>query len=163
MESYLFRETQKFNQIWIWVLLLSLSGAILWGIVRQVFLDKPIGPHPIPDIFLILLLLLPLALMLLFRSISLTTTVEKDLVLIEFHPFATRIILEDEIAKHYIRTYQPIREFGGWGLRIGIRRRAYTLSGKEGVQLELHNGHKILIGTKDPEALDKAITRMFLV
>jgi hypothetical protein len=54
----------------------------------------------------------------------------------------------DEIATVYARTYQPLGEFGGWGIRKGRGGKAYNVSGNQGVQLELKNGKKLLIGSQ---------------
>jgi len=34
----LYREVQYFRQIWLWILLLSISLITLWGMVQQLFL-----------------------------------------------------------------------------------------------------------------------------
>ncbi|MBR9920368.1 MAG: hypothetical protein GYB31_05955 [Bacteroidetes bacterium] len=162
MEEPIYREVQKFNQPWIWIILIGLQLLFLWGIVQQVILGKPFGTNPAPDLLLIFFALFPFALIILFRNMTLTTSVEKDQVVVEFAPFTTRIISEVEISKYYIREYKPIKEYGGWGLRFG-KGRAFTATGHKGLQLELSDGDRILIGTQNPEELEKAIVRMFIV
>ncbi|AUC86670.1 hypothetical protein CW731_06850 [Polaribacter sp. ALD11] len=59
----------------------------------------------------------------------------------------------NEISKVGIRTYLPISEFGGWGLRGGFffnkgKEKAVNVSGDIGIQLVLKNGEKLLIGTQ---------------
>ncbi|PQJ76096.1 hypothetical protein BTO13_02445 [Polaribacter gangjinensis] len=74
-----------------------------------------------------------------------------------FH-FSDRKISWNEISKAYVRTYDPIGEFGGWGLKGGnifnkSKGKAINVSGDIGIQLELKNGKKLLIGTqKEAEA-----------
>jgi hypothetical protein len=58
-----------------------------------------------------------------------------------------------DIGQAYIRTYSPLAEYGGWGIRIGLKGRAYNVAGNQGLQLVLHNGRKVLIGTAEPERL----------
>jgi hypothetical protein len=53
--------------------------------------------------------------------------------------------------------YDPIRDFGGYGIRSGLRGQAYIASGSGGVELELRDGRKILIGSQDPARLAKQI------
>lgn len=67
-----------------------------------------------------------------------------------FFPFHLRYkkINFDEIAAVYPRTYQPLGEFGGWGIRWTPKGRAYNVSGNRGVQLELKNNKKVLIGSQ---------------
>ena len=59
-----------------------------------------------------------------------------------------------EITKAYVKSYNPISDFGGWGLKGGwsnSKGKAINVSGDIGIQLELKNGKKILIGTQKKE------------
>ncbi len=62
-----------------------------------------------------------------------------------------------EIDRLYPRTYRPIVEYGGWGIRWGQSGAAYNLRGTQGLQLELKNGKRFLIGTQDPDKLIESI------
>ncbi|ARV16965.1 hypothetical protein BTO07_16995 [Polaribacter sp. SA4-12] len=67
-----------------------------------------------------------------------------------------KLIPWNEIYKAGIRTYLPISEFGGWGLKGGFffnkgREKAINVSGNIGIQLILKNGEKLLIGTQKKE------------
>jgi len=63
------------------------------------------------------------------------------------------------IKKCYVRKYRPLTEYGGRGWRISISGRgtAFSISGNQGLQLEFLNDKKMLIGTKRPEELSKAL------
>lgn len=60
--------------------------------------------------------------------------------------------------KAYVRKYDPIGDYGGWGLKGGAlwnskKGKAINVSGDIGIQLELKNSKKLLIGTqKEAEA-----------
>jgi hypothetical protein len=56
-----------------------------------------------------------------------------------------------------VRTYQPLKEYGGWGLKGTSKNRAYNMSGKEGLQLELKDGRRVLIGTRKPADIEVAL------
>ena len=60
------------------------------------------------------------------------------------------------IAKAYVRTYSPLGEYGGWGLRYSLSGNgmAYNVSGNKGLQLELSNGKKVLFSTNKLEELE---------
>jgi hypothetical protein len=64
-----------------------------------------------------------------------------------------------EIVHRETRTYRPILEYGGWGVRYSFVRKgwAYTVSGNRGVQLQLANGKRILVGSQRAEELARAI------
>lgn len=55
--------------------------------------------------------------------------------------------------------YQPIREFGGWGLRYNLRgtKAAVSVYGNRGVRLYLKNNKQLLLGTPEDNALAEAI------
>ena len=79
-------------------------------------------------------------------SLMLVTTVEIDHVEIRFRPFMRRRIGRSEITDMALVTYRPLREWGGWGIRMRGADRAYTMSGDRGVRLTLAGGNKVLIG-----------------
>jgi hypothetical protein len=54
-------------------------------------------------------------------------------------------------------TYDPIAEYGGYGVRPGPRGRAYIARGNRAVQLELRDGSKILLGSQCPDELVREI------
>ena len=53
-----------------------------------------------------------------------------------------------EIRSFEARTYRPILEYGGWGLRYGRNGKAYNVRGNRGVQLEFTTGKRLLIGSQ---------------
>nr|MBP6978828.1 hypothetical protein [Lentimicrobiaceae bacterium] len=57
--------------------------------------------------------------------------------------------------------YSTIGEYGGWGYRMGGKKAgvAYNISGNMGLQLELKNGKKILLGTKKPVEMEEALKK----
>ena len=156
----LYQETQYFRQLWIWALVLFISLLSVYGAVQQIILGIPFGNNPAPDIVLIItVIIFGFGLPVLFYVTNLTIEVRGDGVYIRFFPFHSsfhKIALKD-IKTFEARTYNPIMEYGGWGIRYGLKGKAYNVSGNRGVQLELSEGKKILIGSQKPEELVKAI------
>ncbi len=68
----------------------------------------------------------------------------------------------EDISKAYIREYKPVAEYGGWGVRgfFSSSGRAYNVSGNVGLQVELKNGKKILIGTQKQETIEELLARI---
>ena len=62
-----------------------------------------------------------------------------------------------EIESVEARSYHPLREYGGWGVRFGAGGKAYNVSGNRGVQLVLRGGQRLLIGSRCAERLAEAI------
>jgi len=158
-DEILFRENQKFNQWWIWIILLGVNGLICYGIIQQVFLGKPFGDRPASNSGLLLVFGLILLTVLLFFSLKLETVITKDGVYVKFFPFYLKFkhYSWDQIQRLYVRKYSPIMEYGGWGIRGFGRNRALNVSGNMGLQLELKEGRRLLIGTKKAEELSDAI------
>lgn len=72
--------------------------------------------------------------------------------------FKWQTILWSDVEKSEIRTFKPIREYGGWGIRNSLAYgKAYIINGDIGLQLYLKNGKKVLIGTKQEEKLQTFI------
>jgi hypothetical protein len=65
-----------------------------------------------------------------------------------------------EIGSCEVRTYRPLLEYGGWGVRCGRRGKAYNVRGNRGVQLEFTDGKRLLIGSQRSEELAAAIQEM---
>ena len=98
-----------------------------------------------------------------FLSLKLKTRIDEKGIYYQFYPIhlSYRIILWNEISSCYVRKYNAIFEYGGWGfknsLRIKKSGKSYTVKGKIGLQLALKNGKKILIGTQKKEEIQRVI------
>lgn len=94
---------------------------------------------------------------MLFSVLNLHTRVDEKAVSVRFRPLQLRErrIAWDEIRSARVVKYNPLVEYGGWGIRKGWRKskRAYNVSGNMGLELELANGDKLMIGTRLPEQL----------
>ena len=163
MSQLFFRETQRFNQPWIWALNLIMVGIFAYLIVSQLILHRPVGTHPAPDYLLFLFALIPIGLILLFYFIRLEVEIRRDGIYFRFPPFIpkTRLYRWEDIKQCYLRKYNPIMEYGGWGYRVGGKKSgiAFNVSGNMGVQIELKNGKKILLGTRKPKEAEEALKK----
>jgi hypothetical protein len=61
---------------------------------------------------------------------------------VRFFPFVKKDIPLEDIARWEARTYRPLLEYGGWGIRCGWKGMAYNVSGNQGVQLQFTNGKR---------------------
>ena len=162
-----FHEQQQFRQPWVWLLLLiitiGVSGMFAHGIYTQLYLGQAWGDRPMSDTALVvsatISTLITAGLALLFYKLKLVTIVDPEGIHIRFFPLSSRNIPFDNIISCKARTYKPIREYGGWGIRFSRKGRAYNVSGDRGVQLELTKGMPLLIGSQKPEELADAISK----
>ncbi len=71
-----------------------------------------------------------------------------------------RQIPVSDISSVQIVTYNPIRDYGGYGIRWTRRGKAYIARGRQGVKLELTSGATVLVGSQRPEELANAIAQL---
>lgn len=170
MHEVLFREEQRFSQLWFWVLIIVtlVPATLIIGVgwVQQVVMGRPFGDRPAPDagltLIAILIVLMTVGIFWTMRSARLVTEVRSDGLQVQFFPFQRRPKSIANIRTFAVRDYSPIAEYGGWGLRWGGPKNwAYNVSGTRGVQLELDGGGRILIGSQRPEELAAALRRVY--
>jgi hypothetical protein len=162
-----FQEEQKFHQKWLWVLLLAMSflAVVIFGkgMIQQLILGKPWGERPMSNGALLIagtaVILFVLLMTYLFYSLKLITQVRDDGLYVQFFPFGKRKIEFDDIRSCEARTYNPIRDYGGWGIKYGKKGKAYNVSGDRGVKLEFFEGKPLLIGSRKAEELAGIINR----
>lgn len=151
-----FREEQRFDQWWLWLLVLVPTGMMWYGAVQQLIFGKAFGDNPTSDTGMsILLVLFGVLLPLFMYSLKLITEVRQDGLYVRFYPFhlSFRHYPYESINSYSVREYSPLKEYGGWGIRYGRKGMAYNVSGNLGVQLEFKGGKSLLVGSQKPEEL----------
>jgi len=152
----IFEEEQKFTQLWLYILLI-ISFIVVIVVVAKEYVDSNsynndslIGP-------IVVLGSMILVYGLIF-SFKLKTRIDEKGIYYRFVPFhvSIKFIAWDELNNIYVRKYNAISEYGGWGIkgRLLLKKRngvAFNVKGNIGLQLELQNGKKILIGTQKEE------------
>lgn len=149
----LFKETQKFRQWWLWLILVFVMGDSLWITVNE--LKSGQGDTFERVLLPLILLLLPMSIIFFILSIKLETEIKEDGIYVRFFPIHKqfRFYNWEAIEQAYVRTYKPVAEYGGWGLRGFGNNRALNIAGKEGLQLIMQDGRKLLIGTQKPKEI----------
>jgi hypothetical protein len=160
----LFSEKQRFTQWWL-VLTLALVNILIFSILIVELTSKPvIGAKHISAQVVVVVCFLSVAISASIFLIQLETLIKTDGIYVRFFPFQKgyRHIQWNELSKCYVRTYNPITEYGGWGYRLGIfgKGKAYNVAGNKGLQLEFNNGKKLLIGTQKPKYLETALQQI---
>jgi hypothetical protein len=92
----------------------------------------------------------------LFSILKLHTKIDKNSIQYKFFPFhlSFKNIAWSQVESCEMRTFKPLSEYGGWGLRFGPSGRAYTITGNKGLQLYTKGNKKILIGTHNTVGLE---------
>jgi len=156
----IFIEEQKFTQIWLFLGLAIAFVVVTIPIVKD---WDTISQGSIGEILSntagILILIFVFA---LFNFFKLKTRIDEKGVYYQYLPFhfSYRFLSWNMIAKCYVRNYDAIFEYGGWGLKFSFRKskgKSFTVKGDVGLQLELMDGKKILIGTQKKEEIQRTI------
>jgi len=142
-----FREEQHFE--WFWTAALWVPALIVgYGLVRQVASGALLWPAFVVTV----------GVGFWFTRLKLVTEVRDDGLFISFEwLWPERTIYWDQIRTVETRTYRPIRDFGGWGVRWATRGIVYHARGHQGVRMVLTSGERVLIGSRQPADLAHAI------
>lgn len=149
-----FIEEQRFTQPWL-IILLVVTALVPISMTIGTYLNDPNAYSLEEFVLFIVAILFVFGLIFLCK---LTTRIDEQGIHYKFFPvhWKYRLIKWNEINKVYVRTYDALSEYGGWGLKGGVlwnasKGKAINVSGNIGIQLELKNSKKLLIGTKRKE------------
>jgi hypothetical protein len=153
----IFKEEQRFTQLWL-IVLLAVSLIVPIAIVVKEYMQENSSMSTNELILTLSGILVSVAFIFFFK---LTTRIDEKGIHYQFFPFHFKLkkIAWSEITSATVRIYDPIGEYGGWGLKGGAlwsksKGKAINVSGDIGIQLELKDGKKLLIGTqKKSEAI----------
>ena len=125
-----------------------------YGLCRQFLLNQPF----ISGGLLLPAFVVALVVAVWFMRLKLVTEVRDEGLYICFvWLWPERTIRWDQIRSVETRTYRPIRDFGGWGVRWAARGIVYHARGNRGVRLVLASDERVLIGSARPDELVRAI------
>ncbi|SFT37578.1 hypothetical protein SAMN05216474_0195 [Lishizhenia tianjinensis] len=146
-----FKETQKFTQLWIWVILLAVGGIMtyqfVWGNNQSQFRM---------DEFLVSVVVIFLVI-LLFLVWKQSTEISEKGIKIQVFPFFTKNYKWEDIAECQVIKYG----FVGWGIRFAPAYGwVYNIKGNKGLRLVFINGKKRLIGTQKAEELQEFLKQI---
>ena len=145
-----FEEKQRFTQWWLWLILLA--ACCIPSIPLLMDLEAK-ADQWMALLAMSILLFMVVGLLLLLQ---LKTKIDDVGVHYRFVPFHLKqnSILWQDIKSAQVRKYEPLKEYGGWGIKgYSKKNRAYNVKGNIGLQLVLKNGNKILLGTQKEEEI----------
>jgi hypothetical protein len=147
-------ENQWFYRRWWW---LMLGVTILSSSTLFLAIHKPQGATT-------LLITAPLLLGVLAALWLMKLTVRVDAFGIHYQyiPFLNRWRHWpwSELQQVFPRTYSPLGDYGGWGIRGLPGNLAYNVWGPSGLQLVFLSGKKLLLGTQQPTELQLVLAAL---
>lgn len=156
----LFYEVQSEKPLWLifFIIGIVLMASVL--AVLQLFFRIRVGTHPVSNGVLLLIwigvgLLLPL----FFFYSNLRVAVQEDGIHYRYFPFHFReqTIKKEDIQEFRQVIYNPVRDYGGYGIRISRQGRAYNVKGNKGIRITTVGGKNILFGSRIPEKFEEAL------
>lgn len=165
-DEALLTEQQRFKQIWLWIILFVVNIPLLIRIFRRVIKNQSFTAQHTSSSEFLTAGCLGLIVIVLFLFVRMDTVLKKDGIYVRFFPFHQnyRKYLWKEIAKVSVREYNPIRDFGGWGMREELfgKGKAYNVAGNKGIQLVFKDGSTLLIGTNKVNEVKELLAKMDL-
>lgn len=155
-ESYItpiYKEVQRLHPVF-YILVIFPCFSIWIITILQLIFKIPVGKNPASDnLLIIIFIIFGIIFPLIFLNIKLVTEIRNDGIYIKYIPFHFKwqIFPFEKIEKAELITYSPLKDYGGWGIRYGIKGKAYNARGKYGVMLKFKNGKNLLIGTQKGE------------
>ena len=147
-----FKETQRFTQWWLWLVLVGSWVVLMYSLATvqpqttiAYFISFGVG------------MLLPI----LFWQMRLMTRITEEGIYVRFVPFhfKEQFYPWESIESAQVRTYSPLMEYGGWGIKYGFngQGKVFNVAGDQGLQLVFKSGEKLLIGTQKPTEIQDAV------
>lgn len=145
----LFYEKQQFRQWWLWLLLAVINIIVLYPLILNS------GTVEMPALAGETILLL--VTFWLWR-LALVTKIDRKGIYVKFESFHRDFKFYDWESIDYceIKKYNPIMDYGGWGIRIG----AYNVSGNTGLLIYFKDGTKLMLGTNKEDELFTALSQI---
>lgn len=158
MNKIQFQETQRFNQWWVWILLIVIFGFTVQPIWETYQSGISLSSSQLWG-FVILFIVI-----LLFLTLRLETKIDEKGVWVKYFPvhWKPKFYSWDSISQMEVKKYSPLMDYGGWGIRLGRNGKAYNVKGNKGLQLFLKNGDGLLIGTQKEEEMEKFLRNIQL-
>lgn len=149
MANFIFQETQRFRQFWIWAILILVIGFALGSTFfsTEENLD---WQHSIPFgiVGLVFLLLLKL---------ELNIKIDQDSLSFSYFPFLReRTYSFKDLDSLELIEYNGLLEYGAWGIKWNLDSWSYTTGGNHGILVKTAM-KKFLLGTQKPEDAKRVI------
>lgn len=153
-----FTEAQRFTQWWLSVILIAVFAVVLvtsYNSYQEIAKDSNAALGLIASNIITALVIFSI------YGLKLKTKINEQGIFYGFWPFHLKMknIAWIQIEKIYVREYNPILEYGGWGYKFSFNKhgKAYTTKGNIGIQIEFKDGKKMLLGTQKKVEVESII------
>jgi hypothetical protein len=153
-----FHEVQPLRQSHARLVLAMPPAAMLFIAVRQLVFHHPWGNPPMSNGGVLFLTVLLVAVYIRLITVRLVTDIRSGELAVGLQGlWRKRKMPLARIRSATVVQYDPVADYGGYGIRSGAKALAYIASGNRGVQIELDEGGKLLIGSQRADELVRSI------
>ena len=159
----MYQEYQTIRSWWVRIPILISSIFCIYICLQQILFNQSLTDNTIADIFVVVIIfIIGIGIPVFVQIVRLETKIQNKKLTVKFWPFHLKPIIFPivDMKNAEAITYNPIKDYGGWGIRYGIKGKAYNLNGNKGVLLTFKNNQIILIGSQDHKKLCSAITEI---
>lgn len=151
-----FYQRQRFSNGWLpWVMVSSLL--VPFGLSAGMYLQGKNGL----EVWLGPAIAVTTVLMVMY-GMWLDIEVSSHGIRYRFVPFIRwRTITWDQVERIQLVQFDPLGDYGGWGIKKGAAGWSYTVTGDTGLMITFHDGHKILLGVQDSQYWQGAIKSFY--
>ena len=155
----IFEEVQQVSKKSVRDFCKVLMGVMLIAVIVNLILRK----GSMTDFNLLLTILLSILLFVnIILSAKLVLQIRADGIYVRFPPLKplfSRYFWTD-ISEVFVRNYDTMKEFFGWGIRIQPRRTGYIVAGDTGLELVFKNGTRVPITTQRPNEINEVLRKI---
>jgi hypothetical protein len=152
MANHIFKETQRINQWWLWLLLFGVLTLVLWPLLSQ----ERIDPSQLSSIGIGVMVVL-LAMGILY-TLRLQTRIGNGRLQYRYLPFIWRwrTYRWSDIQSIELKTFNSLKEYGGWGIRTNFEHWLYNVRGNQGLLVRTKD-KTFKLGTQKPQEAARII------
>lgn len=155
MKSMRYKENQTFRQWDVIVMFGSLLLLMLVAFANKIWLD-PMSITTGNAIFLSIISVAGVLSFVYLLSLRLVVVVDEKYVKFQYYPWhykKQKIALDDIKSVTAVET-SLYAQYSGWNIQYGPRTQSsYTVNGQNGLEVKLHSGQTIFIGSSSPREL----------
>jgi hypothetical protein len=150
--KYVFSESQRFRQWW----LLLLMVMIIAGPLITIYFAASDSTNDLNSLTIYLPVFFTFLVAVFVFMLRLETRISDAGVSVKFFPITKeRHYPWSVIERAYVTKYNPLTDYGGYGLRNG----AWNVSGNKGLQLNLKTSKRFLIGTQKADEMQITLNK----
>jgi len=149
-----FHEEQSFGPWLFWTLVAVVGIPVAFLAVESLFRPVPFVPSLIA-----IAIFIPIA--LVFFAARLVVDVTRDEIAVSFHLlWPTRHIPLASVERATAEWYNPLWDYGGWGVRYAFANGwSFNTGGHNGVLVRTTDGKRVMIGSRRAKELEVAIAK----